>query len=528
MPELIGLDVTGIQRFIFASNRLRDVVSASEIIEHETGLGGLRDAGVREDEVVIAAGGNATLVVADQGRARDLISAISRRFIDQLPGLDVVLCRQSYGSGELAPAMLYLQEQIVDAKFAVRPTAPGLNLAVAARCAVTGAEATALDRNHIPVCRPVELMRRRESDLTSPGGWASLLGGPDLWDGWVPEFPAELDRLGRTRGDRSLIGVVHVDGNGIGSRLSALLDQAHDEARDDDWLRGRIRDFSVAMRELAWDALARVVHRIRDRVATVGGDPTLSGRFAELDFVLSHERRRGEVDATVMLPIRPILVGGDDITFVCDGRVALDLAATAARVFQTSERPALGDDPVSACAGVAIVRAHTPFIRAYELAEGLCRSAKIHRTAQKWTDGAIDWHIGAAPPGVAIDQLRTVGRATCRPYRIGPTDESDEVDNFTWLGDTLLGADEGGLRHPMWSDRRSKIRRLADATYEGHISVDRGRTAVNRRLDAWRVVTPDLRLPVPIHDGFTSDQRSPLLDAVELLDRHQILDKERG
>src|SRR5262249_55209954 len=31
----------------------------------------------------------------------------------------------------------------------------------------------------------------------------------------------------------------------------------------------------------------------------------------------------------VYLPIRPILLGGDDLTFVCDGRVALDLAATA-------------------------------------------------------------------------------------------------------------------------------------------------------------------------------------------------------
>lgn len=56
------------------------------------------------------------------------------------------------------------------------------------------------------------------------------------------------------------------------------------------------------------------------------------------------------------LPIRPIILGGDDITFVCPGRVGLQYAARLMDLL--SEDPA---DRFTCCAGVAIVPAKYPF-----------------------------------------------------------------------------------------------------------------------------------------------------------------------
>jgi hypothetical protein len=109
----------------------------------------------------------------------------------------------------------------------------------------------------------------------------------------------------------------------------------------------------------------------------------------------------------------------DDLTFVCDGRLAHDLAVTAAKALKT-RLTHLGE--VSACAGVAVVPLHTPFIRAYQLAEALCHQAKRAREHHKWTGGAIDWHIGAVRPGTSVEALRKRHyrdngvELTCRPY----------------------------------------------------------------------------------------------------------------
>lgn len=104
----------------------------------------------------------------------------------------------------------------------------------------------------------------------------------------------------------------------------------------------------------------------------------LCGTPLNLGFRL-HDRRGDKSRKTVtnraFLPLRPVLLGGDDITCLCDGRIALDLAETALKEFARHPVPHLGPDgeetSLTACAGVALVKAHAPVHRSYELAEDL-------------------------------------------------------------------------------------------------------------------------------------------------------------
>ena len=73
-----------------------------------------------------------------------------------------------------------------------------------------------------------------------------------------------------------------------------------------------------------------------------------------------------------MLPIRPIIVGGDDITFVCNARIAVQVAHYLMQEL-LSDKNGLS---ISSCAGIAVIPTSYPFFRGYQMAEQLCDSAK--------------------------------------------------------------------------------------------------------------------------------------------------------
>src|SRR5439155_19792293 len=104
--------------------------------------------------------------------------------------------------------------------------------------------------------RRPELLDRWDSLLPS-GHEAFSRGGPPR----RLRFPTETDRLGRSREERSLVGVVHVDGNGVGAKVGAWLEQQAAKADDQAFLGDyrRLSDGLMRLGRAAFDAA-------RDRV----------------------------------------------------------------------------------------------------------------------------------------------------------------------------------------------------------------------------------------------------------------------
>ena len=87
-------------------------------------------------------------------------------------------------------------------------------------------------------------------------------------------------------------------------------------------------------------------------------------------------------------PIRPIIMGGDDITFVSPGKLGIYFAEIFMKEF--SEKEVSDGEKLSSCAGVAITKTKYPFYRGYQLAEGLCSNAKkMARKKKKTLPGLI-------------------------------------------------------------------------------------------------------------------------------------------
>ena len=435
-----------------------------------------------------------------------------------------LLVHHEYSAGELARAIREVQIKIENYKLERRPSVPILGLGVTATCRETRHPATRLDADARPIAPGVAVRRdtisgRRSRWLKYAPSRSSVQGRRACVDF---KFPLEIDDLGRSRGDTSLMGVVHIDGNGIGKKLQDWLRKRVEDGTSDDIVRKQYESVSRDLDRLSeimfQELINRVVNAIEwdDRTGYV----VRSSGHLQQTFSLGHRRAGDPGRMQVFLPIRPILLGGDDLTFVCDGRIALDLATAALTKFESSELDPIGQ--VGACAGVALVKPHTPFARAYDLAENLCTSAKLMLRDGNCTDrSALDWHIGLMSPTETLRSLRRRqydgGKLTCRPYLLRKYDEHDE-SSWQWLTEEVLGTSKSGFRTsdpetgPNWNAHRGKLKMLREV-------VRKGESEVRNVINAWQVAHPRLALPEGMSNGFIGS-RSPLLDAVELLDIH--------
>jgi len=506
MPILTAIDVLGVQRFIFLSNRLKDIVAGSWLVHWSTSVqdGALSGAlKGNKQNIILASGGNAILEFEDLESAKNFASQYTKSLYKEAPGLEVILVHYEYSSGGLATALIKLQKELAKAKIAPPVSAPLLGLSVTATCRETGLSANgfASDDFNAPLSR--EILKRREKMKEANSRWAEFLQNPNL------EFPLELDDLGRSIGDTSLIGIVHIDGNGVGAKIQEWLE--NQEGEPDEKVRQRYREWSKALDDLGHKAFEAVVKRVLKALSINNDSPQINGYPNELSFKLKKRKQK------IQLPLRPIILGGDDLTFVCDGRLALDLAATALKVFREEEIPHLGK--ITASAGVALVKVHDPFSRAYRLCEDLCSNAKRRLKEEDFveSDCAIDWHIGLPHPSETLENIRNSlyrldrYELTGRPYFLN---QGAKVRTWDWFERELLNF----LRTSTWKEHRNKVKKLLELAHEGPEEME-------RKLKTWKAVFPQLKLPSEIETNGFFGGRTPLVDAVELLDIHLALDQ---
>lgn len=549
MPILTGIDILGIQRYVFASNRLRDVLSASWMINHVTSAEPLGRIAEPSPSILLAAGGNAILEFKqdDFEVSRSWITAYTRWLYDTAPGLEVSVAHYSYETGELASALQGLQIAQATAKAKRRVSAPQLGLGVTAPCSVTGLPSVDLDVNGDLLAPAIRALRNASpTQAGAPADnikrvWEPYLNGQaGQYEHLSLEFPDQLDHMGRSHGDTSLIGVVHVDGDSIGKRIMQWLHLCINSNVPDEIVRRQYGEWSQALDNLGKSMLHAIISRIKDCIITEVENNESKILLTGVPSRLAFELRRRSVDE-LFLPFRPILLGGDDLTFVCDGRIALDLAVTALREFSEHPIPHLGQDgssvKLTSCGGVALVRAHAPFHRAYELCERLCRSAKEKkRQALQLGRGGngcwIDWHVGAARPGESVGEIRERQykqgpySLTMRPYPLEPQPPGLNKGHWDWFETEILGPGDNendsfrGFRtargveiSTVWSGSRSRVKKL-DSLLQS--SPDQVKT----QLEMWRVIEPEVALPGGLPDGFDGASETPIRDAVELLDLH--------
>ena len=223
----------------------------------------------------------------------------------------------------------------------------------------------------------------------------------------------------------SSVGVIHIDGNGVGAIMRDLgrafdtVDARLDSLKDPAYQR---RDNPCSIKDDRFQWFVMEVNYRLDGVV----NQAVAEAWQTVDNIADANRLE-------TLPVVPVLVGGDDVTVYTDGRYAIPFAEAYIRHYErlTGEDDLLRElaviarapdpGPLTASAGVAIVGRNFPFHIAYDLAAGLVsRGKKLGKKPEASPCSTIDFHVlrdaTVLDPDETLDEYK--GRVQ-RPFLVG-------------------------------------------------------------------------------------------------------------
>jgi hypothetical protein len=475
---LTVLDTTGIQNYIFSSNRLKENIGASQLVKEVTGewirhtLVGL-DVPINHQyepiessqlpaEIIYAGGGNAQIIFRERETAIEFTRRISLRVLKEARGIQLLAAHRQFtwGNGLRDAVNTAMKEDLDRYKQTRTPSSPLLGLSVTVNCNSSQLPAIGLSTKYnddsddpYPISEEIRLKHkaseRAQTDLKIP-------------DHLV--FPKRIDKMGRTVHESSYIAIIHADGNSMGERFREY-GRAADGDRD---YILRMRSFSEQVDAAGKAALRNILNTIIEAIETPCNSEKaiLQGKFNKFELAKPQENSPQHC-----LPFRPLVYGGDDVTFVCDGRLGIELAV--AYLKELEKHTMLDGKKLTACAGVCLVKTHYPFARAYELSEALCNSGKDLLRESNHQGSAIDWHIANTGLFGSLADLRdheyTVpsGSLNMRPLVLEATDDWKTWEIFLPILQAFNENNSQDSDKNKWRGKRNKIMALREVLRKG-------------------------------------------------------------
>jgi len=492
--RLLMIEVANIQEYIFGSNNLKQNIGASELVtqatrswvfEELTKLELIHNGKKTDDwrdyiilnkdevahelevEVIYAGGGNAVLLFEKDEERRKFVRRWTRRVFEEARGLQpLVKSTPIVWATEVLKNKI---KQLHGEQASPTPAAPLLGLGVTAACVFTGLPATQVEDGQL-----IATVVKHKLAVWDEADERLHKVLPQVRKEKL-EFIYNFDELGS--GDEfSYLAVIHTDGNRMGERRKACFADFNAPEQNDRCVVA-LRNFSRKLEEAAAQALQKTVEQL---LAIGERDPDDQNKLKfglEKKFVAPKNKDKKEC-----IPFRPIVFGGDDVTFVCDGRLGLSLAAAYLQEF--SKQGLVDGKLASARAGVAIVKSHFPFSRSYEMADQLCASAKERREDLRKLYGVddvvtMDWHFSTTGMVSTRREIRqreyTVPQGVLYMRPIALPKSGEEAGTLaqewrTWqVFKELVDYFKNDLE---WRNRRNKVKALREALRAGPETVE--------------------------------------------------------
>lgn len=336
------------------------------------------------------------------------------------------------------------------------------------------------------------------------------------------------------------VAVIHIDGNGVGAIMRDL-DSAKALVSEDDFV-------SVAgCKADDADSLRHFILAVNDRLDRAVENAFVAAWESVAIWAKRDAHQKGRPYTAI--PVVPVIVGGDDVTVITSGEYALPFAAAYLDQYENRTRrdpllSRLGDarggatGPMTAAAGVAVVRRNFPFHVAYELAERLVKRAKD--VGKPVGQSTIDYHVLFDSTVLdATEILRAYTSFTTRPFRLPQDDDVTEpsgagarprhaswrltCERVAWFTGVMPPRNRSVAPIPFPKSRAARIRRLLSeaATAEASPHQEDWAWAQDRRAKAgaeWRAAATELKGYVDIDDKLGGPESVfDLLELAELL-----------
>ncbi len=345
---LYGAAVQGIQSFIFQTNALREIAGASELVEQICTDLFIKSVGrFSEENAIINAAGNIKYVFDDEEQCKELVRLFPKTVMEFAPGITISQAVVKV-DGEIQKKHLDELERRLRVQ-RNRPMRPfDVGLMAMNRSRKTGLPAVGEEsikgENTI-----VDSGTRAKVKTKSRRLLNSLLEDVD-----DSQIPWNMEDIPKTLSvNYSWLAVVHADGNNMGIALQKLADVTKDK-EGNDFIKV-FRKFSLNLDKATQEAARKAYNEVY------------------------------KPETNKKIPFRPIVIGGDDLTIVCRGDLALEFSKYFLENFKRETKERFSKLPVkidflkeglTACAGIAYIKESYPFHYGYKLAETLCGEAK--------------------------------------------------------------------------------------------------------------------------------------------------------
>lgn len=509
--NVVFIESSGNQRYIFATNKLRENVGASELtyrVGTKTVLEAIgRGDWVKDDltgntlrkklldknenpevgngnkvEVIVATSGKAILLVDERATGERVIREVTRRALKEMPGLTV----HGSISSDMNEDLLDIHKAIgeVHRKLdEVRYQMPGndqrfLRLPFFAQCKTSGLPAQTTYREGDNTILISKLSRVKSDNKQAGVNRITEIVKPVKLIN-----PEDIEKCDWT-------AVIHADGNGLGQVFLDFDDYAG--SGQDGKCGGRdyvdeYRKFSLALDVCTISATKSSLDHLRS--------------FAAKQEAQKQRKEVSELSKDELtkldLPVVPLVLGGDDLTVLCNGEYAIKFTHDFLTAFEAETqkdhdlvgdvvkriaRRAFGKDYLGICAGIAIVKPHFPFHQAYELAESLLRSAKqvkerIHHKAKVQTANgeetrevslpasALDFHIlydSGYSELATIREMLIVDKDHTRLYAKPYVVSNIQADEIRFIQDEDTEKSNNWFSYRRFSELENRVKKMIE------------------------------------------------------------------
>lgn len=321
---LYGAAVQGIQDFIFKTNKLQEIVGASELVA-QICTSAFDEFAVNGESIVRAAG-NIKFIFEEEKDCAKAVREFPKKVMTKAPGITisqaVIKMDENTSFGEAVESL--------EKRLRIQRNKPAESLTIGI-IGIEHSQATGLPAIEVD----------KEGRFLDEGTVKKRdAGGNQVISLCIKSFgekvkadnvPFELNQI---TGENDWIAVIHADGNGLGRVIEK---KGHD-----------MKELSLFSANLddATKAAARQT-------------------FSDI---------KNDYDIKGKIPLRPIVLSGDDMTIICRADLAFDYASLFLKNFELETEKK--GQKLTACAGIAFIKSKFPFYYGYQLAESLCEQAK--------------------------------------------------------------------------------------------------------------------------------------------------------
>lgn len=346
MSYLYGASIQGIQDFIFETNKLKEIVGASDLIErfcswgYILGFSEKHHFTIKESNVLRNAGGNIRIVFDDMTDLEQMVKFFPQYVMSMAYGITISQAVVEYSEDRYIADVKELEQKLkhdrnqasipLDSKFALMK-----------QVSRTGKPAAKEKNNEY-----FDTASWQKSSNAEESKVSILLEKLNLQD-IFEKFPSKMEKISNSK---NKVAVIHADGNKMGLMLQQINEDLTGKSSKE--IQNIFKIFSAQITKATNNAVEKA--------------------FSE-SFTKDNDT----------IPFRPIVVGGDDVTVICSAENALDFTEKYLRAFEENTEKLFAESNLSqyankltACAGIVYCNEKFPFHYAVGLAEKLCDFSK--------------------------------------------------------------------------------------------------------------------------------------------------------